>query len=116
MRIGIAILFALFCGVLPAQEPQLFGPPKSGARFTSPSFAETFGPTAPAPKVTPAPKSCAIPLLATAVKDDVNYAIQRIAPKESLDPGMQVVKGLPVCGAPEDSPTAGGQKTPAAGK
>jgi hypothetical protein len=104
MRVVVAIIFAVSCPILPAQQPQLFGPPKSGARFTSPTFAETFGASAPALKPPPpATQSCAIPLLSAATNDKANYFIQRVTPKENPDPGMPVAKALPVCGAPADS-------------
>jgi hypothetical protein len=134
MRLSILFLCAVFCGNLPAQQPQLFGPPKSDARFKSPSFAETFGAPAPAllppptlkprPTLKPlavlkpltVPKTCAIPLLSAATKNNVDYVIHRVAPKENVDPQMQVANGIPACGAPFDSSAETTLKAPTGSK
>lgn len=134
MRLSMLILCAMFCGNLPAQQAQLFAPPKSDARFKSPSFAETFGAPAPALAPPPAlkppptfkplavlkpltvPKRCAIPLLSAGNSDNMNYVIQRVAPKENVDPQMQVANGIPACGAPSDSSAETTLKAPTGSK
>ena len=120
MRLSMLILCTMFCGNLPAQQAQLFGPPKSDARFKSPSFAERFGAPALAPppalKSAPALKTCAIPLLGAAAKNNVDYVIKRVAPKENVDPQMQVANGIPACGAPADSPAETALKAPTGSK